>query len=155
MKLSAFSLLRDDKWASMRPSILASLFGIENITFAHTFSFWKCPWTWVAKVILQKSKFAGRHPTSSFLGRSCFGFISLRIDSPLAFLLRGIRPYVQEAILGFILEVLSLLAPRSFFFLFAMHDDVFMQWDDLVYAFDAHGWSEMHLHEAGDFLATG
>jgi len=35
----------------------------------------------------------------------------------LAFLLRGIRPYVQEAILDFILEVLSLLAPRSFFFL--------------------------------------
>ena len=82
--------------------------------------------TQVAKVVLQKSKFAGRHPTF-FLGRRCFGFISLRIDSPLAFLLRGIRPYMQEAILSFILEVLSLLAPRSFFFLFAMHDDVFMQ----------------------------
>lgn len=73
--------------------------------------------TQVAKVVLQKSKFAGRHPTF-FRGRRCFGFISLRIDSPLAFLLRGIRPYVQEAILGFILEVLSLLAPRSFFFSF-------------------------------------
>ena len=69
--------------------------------------------TQVAKVVLQKSKFAGRHPTF-FLGRMCFGFISLRIDSPLAFLLRGIRPYVQEAILDFIIEVMSLLAPQSF-----------------------------------------
>ena len=45
------------------------------------FLFWRCPLTQVAKVVLQKSKFAGRHPTF-FLGRRCFGFISLRIDSP-------------------------------------------------------------------------
>jgi len=50
----------------MRPSILASLFGIENITFAHSFFFLKVSLDMSCKSILQKSKFAGRHPTSFF-----------------------------------------------------------------------------------------